>query len=297
MRPNASRHASRAWSGLAENVYATWIGWRRAQGLSAWGDSELYAAGFDLTYDYDIWPIFEAAVRGEVPVARYLEMIRFQSCIYPAAHVKMRCVENHDQLRIQRLAPDAVRARAWTAFAAFQPGAFLIYAGQESGSDHAPTLFERDPIDWAGHPLQGFLARLGALKKEPALMVGGFQILAAEPAVQAAWLAPDDSLYGVFSVAGAIGVRPGPAARRGLPRPAHGLDGGSAWRHHASASGRVDPAGARDALDRADDLRALGPADPDHLTCACRVDTQSHGSQRGRITNTPQPGWRRPQRR
>ena len=132
-------------------------------------------------------------------------MIRFQSCIYPAAHVKMRCVENHDQPRIQRLAPDAARARAWTAFAAFQPGAFLIYAGQESGSDHAPTLFERDTIDWAGYPLQGLLGRLGALKKEPALMVGGFQILAAEPAIQAAWLAPEDSLYGVFSVAGGSG--------------------------------------------------------------------------------------------
>ena len=114
----------------------------------------------------------------------------------------MRCVENHDQPRIQRLAPDAARTRAWTAFAAFQPGAFLIYAGQESGTDHAPSLFERDPIDWASHPLQGFLARLGALKKEPALAAGGFHILSAEPAVQAAWLAPEDSLYGVFSVAG-----------------------------------------------------------------------------------------------
>jgi glycosidase len=193
---------------LAENIYATWIGWRRAQGLSAWTDSELYAAGFDLTYDYDIWPIFQAAVRGEVAVARYLEMIRFQSCIYPADHVKMRCVENHDQPRIRSLVPDLDRVRAWTAFGAFQPGALLIYAGQESGSDHAPSLFEHDPIDWAGYPLQGFLARLGALKKRPALLDGAFHILAAEPAIQAAWLSPEDNLLGVFSVMGAAGSVP-----------------------------------------------------------------------------------------
>ena len=193
---------------LAENIYATWVGWRRAQGLSAWTDSELYAAGFDLTYDYDIWPMFQGAVRGEVPVAQYLEMIRFQACIYPAGHVKMRCVENHDQPRIQWLAAEPDRARAWTAFAAFQPGAFLIYAGQEAGTDHVPTLFEHDPVDWAGYPLQGFLARLGALKKVPALVGGAFHILAAEPAIQAAWLSPEGNLYGVFAVTGATGALP-----------------------------------------------------------------------------------------
>lgn len=193
---------------LAENIYAAWIGWRRAQGLSAWTDSELYAAGFDLTYDYDIWPIFQAAVRGDVPVARYLEMIRFQSCIYPTDHVKMRCVENHDQPRIQWLAPDPERARAWTAFAAFQPGAFLIHAGQESGSDHVPSLFDHDPVDWAGYPLQGFLERLGALKKQPALVGGAFHILADEPGIQAAWLSPEGNLYGIFSVTGATGSVP-----------------------------------------------------------------------------------------
>jgi glycosidase len=199
----AARKPGVVW--LAENVYATWVGWRRTRGLWGSADAELYVAGFDLTYDYDIWSIFQAAVRGDVPVARYLEMIRFQSCVLPTGFAKMRCVENHDQPRIQQLAPDAARARAWTAFAAFQAGAFLIHAGQESGSDHVPSLFEHDPVDWAGYPLQGFLERLGALKKEPALVRGEFHILAAEPAIQVAWVAPDGNLYGVFSVGGASG--------------------------------------------------------------------------------------------
>ncbi len=188
---------------LAESVHAAWVGLRRASGLSAWSDSELYLAGFDLTYDYDIWPIFQAAVRGDAPVARYLEAMRYQSCVLPTGHTKMRCVENHDNLRIQRLAPDPARAHAWTAFAAFQPGALLLYAGQESAAERTPSLFEDDPIDWAGHPLTDFLARLARLKKDPVLAEGGFHLLAAEPAIQAAWLAPRGTLYGVFSVAGA----------------------------------------------------------------------------------------------
>lgn len=202
---------------LAESVHAGWVGVRRAMGLHAWSDAELYLSGFDLTYDYDIWTMFQAAVRGDQPVARYLELIRLQDCIYPRDFVKLRAVENHDNPRIRWLAPDAGRARAWTAFAAFQPGAFLVYAGQESGLDHTPTLFERDPIDWNGYPESDRLRRLARLKSEPALLRGGFHLIDDEPAIQAAWLSPEGSLYGVFAVGPA--VAPGAAARVAVQLP------------------------------------------------------------------------------
>ena len=48
---------------LAESVHASFVGYRRANGLSGLSDSELYEA-FDLTYDYDIWPIWQLAVQG-----------------------------------------------------------------------------------------------------------------------------------------------------------------------------------------------------------------------------------------
>ncbi|MFN8623464.1 MAG: alpha-amylase family glycosyl hydrolase, partial [Chloroflexota bacterium] len=198
----AARKPGVVW--LAESVHAGWVGARRAAGLTAWSDAELYVAGFDLTYDYDIWAMFQAAVRGDQPVARYLELLRLQDCIYPRTYAKMRAVENHDNPRIRWLAPDAGRARAWTAFAAFQPGAFLLYGGQESGLDHTPTLFERDPVDWNGYPESDRLSRLARLKKEPALLDGGFHLLAAEPAVQATWLHPDGALYGVFATGPAV---------------------------------------------------------------------------------------------
>lgn len=190
---------------LAESVHAAWVAHRRAAGLSGLSDSELYQA-FDLTYDYDIWPIWQAAVVGQAPVGRYLEMLRFQDAIYPGNFVKMRCVENHDQLRIQRLAPSPNQALAWTAFQAFNCGAFLIYGGQESGAAHTPSLFDVEKVAWGDRPLQPFLTTLARLKKHPALTEGRFVLTSAAPAIQAAWQGAHGSLFGLFNVMAAAGA-------------------------------------------------------------------------------------------
>ena len=190
---------------LAESVHAGFVTDRRLSGLRAISDSELYQA-FDLTYDYDIWPIWQAAVRGDVPPARYLELLLLQDAIYPANYIKMRCVENHDQARIQAIARTAEQAAAWTAFAAFNRGAFMIYGGQETAATHTPSLFEREPIDWAEKPLQPFLTSLARLKKDPALQQGSLVLLADAPCIQAGWFAGEESLYGVFNVTGKGGA-------------------------------------------------------------------------------------------
>ncbi|MGC9397704.1 MAG: alpha-amylase family glycosyl hydrolase [Anaerolineae bacterium] len=188
---------------LAESVHAAFVAQRRANGLPTLSDGELYRA-FDLTYAYDIWPLFQAAVRGEVPPARYLEMVRFQDCIYPQNYVKLRCVENHDQPRIMGYAAGREEALAWTAFEAFNKGAFLIYAGQEAGATHTPSLFEIDKIAWGDYELAPFLTRLAELKKDAAQREGQFTLLSAAPVIQATWYRPGTSLYGVFDVNAAV---------------------------------------------------------------------------------------------
>ncbi len=189
---------------LAESVHAGFINHRRAKGLSGMSDSEVYAA-FDLTYDYDIWPIWQLAVQGKIPVRRYVELLRFQDSIYPANFIKMRCVENHDQARIMRLASSRKQAVAWTGFAAFNRGAFLIYAGQESANKHTPSLFEIDKVEWGDYSLQPLLTRLAKLKKDSAMVKGNFIITQSDPAIQAAWELAGQSLYGVFNVSGKQG--------------------------------------------------------------------------------------------
>ncbi len=246
---------------LAEAVHAGWIGFRRARGLSGWTDSELYDACFDLTYDYDIWPVFQAAVRGDMPVSRYLEVVQLQECIYPATYVKMRCVENHDQVRIMRLAPTPAQARAWTALAAFERGAFLLYSGQESAAWRTPSLFEVDRVRWGTYELAPFLTRLARLKKDPAETDGGFLFLADAPAVQAAWLHPGGSLYGVFNVDGRPGRRRRAAAGRHVRRRADRCDRDGLGRPDAAAGRRRDPPRPRDAAGRPVDRAAPGVRD------------------------------------
>jgi glycosidase len=192
---------------LAESVHASFVSYRRLMGLSGLSDSEIYAA-FDITYAYDIWPIFQQAVQGKVPVRRYLEMLRFQDCIYPANYIKMRCVENHDQPRMMHMAPNRGQALAWTAFEAFNQGTFLIYGGQEAAATHTPSLFDVDKVAWGNYELQPFLTRLAHLKKDPAQTAGKFLLLEAEPAIQATWIHPTDSLYGVFNISNEQGRVP-----------------------------------------------------------------------------------------
>jgi hypothetical protein len=189
---------------LAESVRANFVGTRRSNRLIGLSDSEIYNA-FDMTYDYDIWPIWQLAVQGKVPVRRYTEMLRFQDCIYPENYIKMRCVENHDQARIMRLAPSKAQGMAWSAFEAFNKGPFLIYGGQESATKHTPSLFEIDKVEWGDYSLQPFLTRLMKLKKDPAQVNGKFVVMQADPAIQAAWEYPGKSLYGIFNTSGKTG--------------------------------------------------------------------------------------------
>lgn len=184
---------------LAESIHAGWVVQRRQNGLRAHSDAELYRA-FDLTYDYDIWPIWQAAVNGKVPVQRYLEMLEFQKGIYPPGFIKMRCVENHDNARIMAFAPDELSAKAWTAFEIFTQGAFLIYAGQESGATHTPSLFEIDKIEWGEYRLQNWLRLLIKIKKSELFIQGDQHFLAANPAIQAIWQKDGVTLLGIFNV-------------------------------------------------------------------------------------------------
>lgn len=189
---------------LAESVHTSFVGKRREVGLSGHSDAETFQA-FDLEYDYDIWAIWQAAVTGQTPVSRYLEMVRLQNSIYPREWIKMRCVENHDQARIMALAKTRESALAWTAFAFFNKGAALIYGGQETGAVHTPSLFIDDKVDWDSHELQPYLTTLARLKKDPAVANGTFIIATPEPAIVAAWESDQGCLLGVFNVTGTQG--------------------------------------------------------------------------------------------
>jgi glycosidase len=189
---------------LAESVDTAFIENRRKNGQYAMSDGELYNV-FDITYDYDIWPLFVSTIKGQSPVERLLEIYRFQQTIYPENAIKLHFVENHDQVRIQKFAKSQDQALAWTAFQAFNDGAWLIYAGLEAGEDHTPSLFDRDPIHWKDRPFQDYVTRLCKIKKHSRITNGKLIFLAAVPCIQAAWVSETGVIFGIFNISSSIG--------------------------------------------------------------------------------------------
>ena len=152
---------------LAESIDADFLRELRSRGLTAHSDGEIFRA-FDVSYDYDIYQDLAAYLRGEIPLSAYLEAINRQEWIYPDNYVKLRFLENHDQMRAHFLIPDEKALRNMTAFSFFQKGMAFVYAGQEYGAVHLPSLFDRDPVLLAadaGKDLSPLIRHLSALKK------------------------------------------------------------------------------------------------------------------------------------
>jgi glycosidase len=194
---------------LAETTHTAFLVDRRRRGLTAHADGEIHRV-FDLSYDYDIWPLWEKAVADPAALSLYYAALWQQKGIYPTHAIKMRCVENHDQPRIMARAPGREQALAWTAFQAFNDGPFLIYAGQEAEATHTPSLFDVDKIRWQGYRLQPYLTRLCKLKKDVVMVDGRFTLLTSQPALSALWQGEAGGLFGAFNVAGVTAVMAAP---------------------------------------------------------------------------------------
>ncbi len=187
---------------LAETVDPGFIATLRGMGFDCLSDCQVYEA-FDLCYDYDVYHLFRDYLDGKIPLERYAQALTQQEVIYPANYVKLRFLENHDQPRAEFLLPDAGALLNWTAFSFFQKGAALIYAGQEAGCTHLPSLFDKDAVDWSGPDRTALFQRLCALKKHPLMAGSAYQVQALPGDVlRAVHRGADRQLTGVFSVRG-----------------------------------------------------------------------------------------------
>ena len=164
---------------LAESVHRSFNAVCRLNGMYAMTDAEGYEA-FDIEYEYDIRETFDAWLDGRLPLSAWIDMLNFQDQVYPENYNKLRFLENHDQPRIASKisAPEALRSL--TAMLYFLKGTTLIYAGQELSSEHLPSLFDRDPVDWSALgsslDISPLMARMACIKKE--------------------YLSPDDIFFG-----------------------------------------------------------------------------------------------------
>lgn len=185
---------------LAESVEPNFIAYNRGNGTPCLSDSELYQA-FDLCYDYDVANSFIASVRDKSLLPAYTAALNAQEGTYPLNYVKLRFLENHDRPRAAFLVPDARSLASWTAFLYFQRGTALVYAGQERGAQHLPSLFDRDTVDWDGGvaDLSALMRSLYDLKKDP-IFAGGRYSVRSHPGgvLSAEYSLPGRRLFGVF---------------------------------------------------------------------------------------------------
>lgn len=151
---------------LSESVHPGFIRELRSRDMVALSDSEIYQA-FDMTYDYDVQDEFEAYIAGDISLKDYTDRLNIQDYTYPWNYVKMRNLENHDQLRIKDRISNTTEVKQWTAFSFMQKGSTLIYNGQEVMADHTPSLFDKDVIDWAnGYDVSEYISKLAHIQKE-----------------------------------------------------------------------------------------------------------------------------------
>jgi len=151
---------------LAESVQPGFIKYLRDRGYHGHSDAELHRA-FDLTYDYDGRACLERYWGGRGSLAEYIRYIDIQENMYPADAVKMRFLENHDQVRISDIITNAVSRKNWYVFTMLLPGAFLVWDGEESGLTKNVPLFEKEKIKWeeGDESFKPFFAQMLGLSK------------------------------------------------------------------------------------------------------------------------------------
>ncbi|KRM35479.1 alpha-amylase [Agrilactobacillus composti DSM 18527 = JCM 14202] len=164
---------------LAETNHPEFIKIVRDMGYEESSDAEIYQA-FDMTYEYDVIEAFKATLKGELTLAEYARLLNRMDVTYPKNYVKMRFLENHDNERAASYMQDIDTRRNALAFKYFEKGSMLLYAGEEFEATHLPSLFDRDIIalqpDQAKTDLSDFIQRFSALKQDPIMAEGKYQV-------------------------------------------------------------------------------------------------------------------------
>ncbi|MCI1476961.1 MAG: alpha-amylase family glycosyl hydrolase [Clostridium beijerinckii] len=192
---------------LSESVDQDFLLYLREQGVLCHSDSEVFEA-FDISYDYDTYRFFTSYLNGDITLKEYIEKKRTQEYIYPGNYVKLRFVENHDNLRAAYLFEDEAILKNWTAFSFFEKGTTLIYAGQEVRDNNCPNLFERDLVNWnKDEKYFDFIKKLITIKHKEVFAYGNYKILKSNKfgIIHAEYKYKGKKIIGIFNVESKVG--------------------------------------------------------------------------------------------
>ncbi|MCR4402902.1 MAG: alpha-amylase family glycosyl hydrolase [Firmicutes bacterium] len=111
------------------------------------------AAAFDVTYEETLPKILEQVLSSGLPARAVKDLIENDRRSFPMDSLRLRYLENHDQLRaMHTLGRRGYEVAATCLFTL--DGIPLIYNGQEIGEEERPSLFDPFKIRWeAGDPV------------------------------------------------------------------------------------------------------------------------------------------------
>jgi len=186
---------------LSESVHGHYLRHMRNRGFDVISESEIYQA-FDMSYDYDIHSVFEDYLKGQEELNTYLKEILRQEEMYPQNYVKMRNLENHDQVRFAKMVNlNPVKIDSWTGFVFFEKGSTMIYAGEEFCETHRPSLFEKEDVHWSGRNISPLIRRLSMIVKMNHFAKGAFDIhMQNKEAIVSTYKYKDETIEGIFNV-------------------------------------------------------------------------------------------------
>ncbi len=193
---------------LSESVHGHFLKEVRDRGFDGLSESEIFEI-FDMAYDYDAHPYFEAYLNGDGALQDYIHWLQKQEELYPKDYVKMRNLENHDFGRIAKLLhEDTVRLKQWHAFNFFNKGATMIFSGSEVFNPHHPDLFNKDTIDFNKPSYDGWFKTLNTLTSGALFDYGIYTIDLAEDkdVIIVKYTLESDVAIGIFNVSKSTGT-------------------------------------------------------------------------------------------
>lgn len=190
---------------LAETVELNFADYVRKRGYEVTSDKVMYDA-FDVIYDYEMYPLLKAYLKGELQLEEYINRLREQERKCVDNEFKIRFLENHDVSRICSYIDNIKILKAWTAFMLLQKGPVLIYSGQEVLARKAPDLFDVDSIKWTDRNSDfiEFITALIQIKKLNIVKNGDYSIhnLADKGTALITYRAQQSILTGIFNLDG-----------------------------------------------------------------------------------------------
>lgn len=137
---------------LAESIEGSFALEARSAGYNATCNAVLSLNGFSLFYSYFSFPW----LRDYLAYGRKEDLACYRAaCILEEAAIPSslsyitRALENHDQRRLASYSLGDARHHGLLAFSFFTKGPAFVYAGEEYGVAHQPSLFDSDKVDWA----------------------------------------------------------------------------------------------------------------------------------------------------